>query len=301
MLEMYRDKQKMAYNIMMNEIKSHKLSHAYLIDENGSNDGLIFVKEFIKEILFEENKDLLNEFELMNLYKRIDDGNYPEIKIVEPDGQFIKKGQILTLQQEFSRMSLEGNRKIYIIRDCDKMRAEAANSMLKFLEEPDNNIIAIMTTNNYNSVLKTIVSRCQIIKLVANSDNVDDFIYIEIALNFIYNLENMGINAVLKIGEIFSDKGILKDRGKFSIVIDKMIDLYYCVLKIKNNTELDNFLNYIDKLKAISNKNNQDEIISKINYLIQVKEKIKYNVNLNLLIDALIVNIGGRSYEGSWS
>lgn len=301
MLDLYKDKQKMAYNIMMNEIKNHKLSHAYLIDENGSNGALAFIKEFIKEILYEENKDVLDEFELMNLYKRIDDGNYPEIKIIEPDGQYIKKGQVIALQQEFSRKSIEGSRRIYIIRDCDKMKAEAANSMLKFLEEPDNNIVAIMTTNNYNSVLKTIISRCQIIKLVGNNDNIDDSVYKEMALDFIYNLEMSGLDTVLKIGDIFSDKGFLKDREKVSMLLDKMIDLYYYILKLTSGINLDDSLNWVDKLKTISDKNKQEEIISKIDYLIQVKERVKYNVNINLLIDALIVNIGGRSYEGSWS
>lgn len=301
MFDLYKDKQKMAYNVMMNEIKNHKLSHAYLIDENGSNEALAFIKEFIKEILYEENKDSLDEFELEVLYKRIEDGNYSEIRIVEPDGQYIKKGQILALQQEFSRKSIEGTRKFYIIHDCDKMRAEAANSMLKFLEEPDNNIIAIMTTNNYNSVLKTIISRCQIVKLVGNNYNVDDSIYKETAFDFIYNLETFGLETVLKIGDILNDKISLRDRENVGMLIDKMIDLYYYILKIKNGIDLDDFFNYVDKLKVICDKNSQDEIVSKINYLIQSKERVKYNVNINLLVDALIVNVGGKNYEGSWS
>lgn len=50
MLELYRDKQEIAYNIMMNEIKNHTLSHAYLFDENNNSEALQIIKEFVKEI-----------------------------------------------------------------------------------------------------------------------------------------------------------------------------------------------------------------------------------------------------------
>ena len=55
------------------------------------------------------------------------------------------------------------------------MRLEASNSMLKFLEEPEDGIIAILMTNNINNVLSTIISRCKVIKLnfVLNDECLD--------------------------------------------------------------------------------------------------------------------------------
>ena len=103
------------------------------------------------------------------LCRKIDDDNYPEIKIVTPDGLLIKKQQILDLQLDFSRRAIEGSKRIYIIRDADKMRSETANSMLKFLEEPDNDVVAILMTNNFNNLLTTIISRCQVIRLTNDS------------------------------------------------------------------------------------------------------------------------------------
>ena len=43
----------------------------------------------------------------------------------------------------------------------------------------------------------------------------------------------------------------------------------------------------------IAKKNAQNKIIDKINILIKMKDRIKNNVNINLLIDSLIVSIGG--------
>ena len=301
MLDLYKEEQKNAYDIMINEIKNHRISHAYLIDENGNNKALDIIKSFVKEILYEDNKEILTEFELNSLYKRIDDNNYPEFRVIEPDGLYIKKGQIKELQQEFSMASIEGSRRIYVIRECEKMRPEAANAMLKFLEEPDNNIIAIMTTNNYDGVLKTIISRCQFIKLAKDTKIIEDNILeLDIAIDFIYDLENNGLNTILNLKELWNDKVKNKDREKITIIIDKMIDIYYNILKIKKGIKL-NDVNYMDKLEIICELNTSDMIIKKINYLLEIKEIIKYNINCNLLVDAIVVNIGGMKDESSWN
>lgn len=287
MLDDFKDKHELAYNIIINELKNNKISHAYLIDQNDNDDAIDFVMSFIKAIIC--NNHYSNNENCNNCYlcKRIDDGNYPEIKIIEPDGMFIKKQQILDLQKEFSRTSVEGSKKIYVIKECDKMRAEAANSMLKFLEEPDNDIVAILMTNNYNNVLKTIISRCQIIKL--NKKNVDennenDINVHNLALNFIDCLEKNGIRTLINIKDIFVDNSFLKDRQNVILLIDNMIDIYYFSLKCKlsNNNET-----------IICSNNNVNKLIEKIDYLNLIRDKIKFNININLLIDNIVVNIGG--------
>ena len=78
---------------------------------------------------------------------------------------WIKKDQLLDLQSEFNNKAFEGNKKIYIIRSAEKMNVQTANSILKFLEEPVDDIIAILITDNINMLLPTIISRCQVIKL----------------------------------------------------------------------------------------------------------------------------------------
>ena len=289
MLDDYKDKQLVAYNIMMNEINNNKVSHAYLIDENDNTDSFNIVMAFIKEIL----THCMDEDSKEKLCKRIDDNNYPEIKIIEPDGLLIKKGQILDLQQEFSMAAVEGNKRIYIIRNADAMRLETSNSMLKFLEEPDNNIIAILMTNNINAILPTIVSRCQIIRL--NNDNNND-INDEIdmlTLEFIKSLENNGIRTILNEQKLMFDKISIKDREKYIVFFDKMIDMYYDIMKINLGSLTSQFKEYIDDFKEIANKNSSFSLLKKINYLCDAKDTIKNNVNMNLLIDSVIIGLGG--------
>ena len=296
MLDDYKDKQSVAYNIMMNEINNNHISHAYLIDENNNNDSFNIVMAFIKEILCSK----LDVNDKQVLCKRIDDGNYPEIKIIEPDGMLIKKKQILDLQQEFSKSAFEGSKRIYIIRDADKMRSETANSMLKFLEEPDNDIIAILMTNNYNNLLSTIISRCQVIRL--NNDNVDvnDSELDLLVINFIKSVENNGVRTIMKEQELLFNLVSMKDRDKLVNVFDKMIDMYYDIMKINTGNKFIKFNNYLDVLTDIASKNTSNEILNKINYLVDTKETVKNNVNVNLLVDSVIINIGGKN-ESSWS
>ena len=153
MLSDYRDKQLLAYNLFVKDIENNCVTHAYLIDENNYSDSFKMVLSFVKSILCNNKNDSGINCNECSLCKRIDDGNYPEVKIIRADGMYIKKQQIIELQQEFSRSAVEGKKRIYIIRDCEKMRPEAANSMLKFLEEPEDGIVAILMTNNINNVL----------------------------------------------------------------------------------------------------------------------------------------------------
>ena len=289
MLDKYKDTQSVVYDILIKEINNNQIGHAYLFDINNNVDAFDIVMSFVKEVLCFN----LNDEDRKVLLQRIDDGNYPEIKLIEPDGMLIKKRQVLDLQQEFSMSAIEGSKRIYIIRDADKMRSETANSMLKFLEEPNDDIIAILMTNNFNGVLATIVSRCQLIRLNNVKDNSLDELD-EIAINFIKSVEFNDIKTITFEKELLFDTISVKDREKMVLFFDKLIDVYYDIVKIMNGKKEIKYSKSIEVLKEIANKNKLDRILEKIEFLLDAKETIKNNVNINLLIDNVIVNIGGK-------
>lgn len=283
------EEQKNVYNIMFNEINNGHISHAYLIDENNNLQSFDIVLSFVKEILCLN----LSDEERDNICKRIDDGNYPEIKIIEPDGMLIKKQQILDLQLEFSRSAVEGSKKIYIIRNCEKMRPETANSMLKFLEEPEGDIVAFLMTNNINNILSTIVSRCQIIRLGNNVVKNEATEFDEIVLNFIKKIETSGKRCIMETNDLIFNKISAKNREQLVNFFDKLIDMYYDIMKIIISGGRNNSILYYDVLVEYANNNDEKKILSKIDCLVKTKDAIKYNVNSNLLIDSLILSIGG--------
>ncbi len=85
---------------------------------------------------------------------------HPDVIQVAPEGNFITIGQIREVQREVSRKPFEMDSKVYIIDEVEKMTAEAANALLKVLEEPPDGVVFILITSNLEGVLPTIVSRC---------------------------------------------------------------------------------------------------------------------------------------------
>ena len=293
MLNDYKDKQLFVYNLFMNDITKKCVTHAYLVDENNCNDAYGMVMAFVKGILctnLHDDSGCSN----CSLCKRIDDGNYSELKIIEPDGVYIKKNQILELQKEFSKTSIEGIKKIYIIRDCEKMRSEAANSMLKFLEEPEDDIVAILMTNNINNVLPTIVSRCKLVKFSSdNTGKVLDKVLENLAIDFVYGIETKGLDMMLSVKDVWFSIIPAKDRENMLLVFDKMIDIYYDVINVIIKNDNIKCADWKDKILEISFDNSLELILKKINILLEYKDSIKFNVNSNLLMDSLIISIGG--------
>lgn len=156
--------QPLASKIMTNSIQKNRISHAYLIHgERGT--GKEAIARLLAKVLFCENKIDENPCDTCLACKRINSGNHPDVHWVEPDGLSIKKEQIDELQKEFKYSGLESARKVYIIKDADTLTTNAANRILKFLEEPSMETTAIMLTENSQSILSTIRSRCQVLDL----------------------------------------------------------------------------------------------------------------------------------------
>ena len=157
---------------LTNTLKTNKLSHAYLVIGEDSLYCDEFILSFVKAIFCLENKN--NEFfsceECKNCHS-INHSNYVDFYRLTSETS-IKKEEIQMLKSDLSVKSFYG-KKIYWIKDIEKMTEQAANSLLKFLEEPEDDIIAILSCKNISAVLPTIISRCQQIKLVGQSENIE--------------------------------------------------------------------------------------------------------------------------------
>ena len=143
MLEKYLYSQEIITKLLINSLDNNKLSQAYLFVCSDINYSYEYAKTFIKDILKKSN---LSDEILNNIYSRIDKDEYTELKVIEPEGQFIKKEQLLELQNSVLNKPVEGNKIVYIIKNCEKLNSSSANSILKFLEEPADDIIAILLT-----------------------------------------------------------------------------------------------------------------------------------------------------------
>lgn len=262
-------------------IKNNKVSHAYLIELNNYEDDMKYIFDFIKMIICNiEYSELDKE---NNIIRLIDDNNYPDIKIIEPDGSTIKKGQMIDLQKDYSNKSLLDGKRIYVVKEADKLNPASANTILKFLEEPEEDIIAILLTQNRYKILETILSRCQILTIKENSmPIIEDDLYN--LLKCVINPNNFYIKYSSIVNDIIQDKDIAKEK------LEKIENIIILYLENKyNNKEID------DKLIKLFKDIDSNKLLNILKIIEDEIKRLEFNVNYKLWLDALFsrLTIGG--------
>ncbi len=109
--------------------------------------------------------------------KKIRFGNHPDIILIEPEDSAIRISEIRKLCETFALKPLEAHIRFAIIAESDKMNEEAANALLKILEEPPERTSLILTASYPSKLLLTIISRCRHIRFSPISEKgIDKFL-----------------------------------------------------------------------------------------------------------------------------
>ena len=132
--------------------QSNKLSHAYLFEGDDGQSMQQVAIDFTKLILCDQD----NQCQL-----KVETFNHPDFMYISSEETTIKKDQVEQLVHHMNQLPIEGNYKVYIIESFEKLTVQGENSILKFLEEPPDNTIAILLTTKPEQILDTIHSRCQ--------------------------------------------------------------------------------------------------------------------------------------------
>lgn len=96
--------------------------------------------------------------------RRIDAGTHPDVRVIAPEGSHIKIAQIRDLCNTLLAKPLEASHRVVLIKDAGRMNREAANALLKVLEEPPKGTFFVLTTSQPSELLPTVLSRCQLIR-----------------------------------------------------------------------------------------------------------------------------------------
>lgn len=285
----------MEVNVLENLVKyyhENKISHAYLIETNNLEKCYLDLLEVIKRIFCqnEYNKEC-NKCNICNLVNQ----NYlPSLVVISPDGMNIKKEQIVELKKKFSTVPIYTKENIYVIKNAEKLNGASANTMLKFLEEPEQNILGFFITNNANNVISTIRSRCEVIKVlydiheldinnITNDINKDKF---DVAIEYLFKIE-----VEKKLGIMYNRDVVL---NKFSEREDiktvfKIIFIIYEEL-LKKVMGLDNKFDF-EKINELSSLD-KDKVLRRINLVTKFIDDIDSNVNVELLLDKFVIELG---------
>jgi DNA polymerase-3 subunit delta' len=138
----------------------------------GTDPGhqLLFAMNFAKALACQKGA-LFDACDRCRPCLAIDRGLYPDVRVLEPDGQFYRKNQLDELIASAFQRPMQGERRVFIIKDAQRLNESAANAFLKTLEEPLASNVFILLTQNLNLILPTIQSRCQILKFMPLSNH----------------------------------------------------------------------------------------------------------------------------------
>lgn len=268
----------MSERIFNNNEIQNKLSHAYLIIGSSSEELEKEAIELAKKILCE--KEYKQDCTECLTCKKINDGNYTELKIINTKDKNIKIEEIKELKYNFQKTGMIKGRRVYIINNAEKLTLGAANSMLKFIEEPRENTYAIMTTSNSERVLETIRSRCRIIYLYNKKHGLETDEYKENVREILIKIEKEKINSIYCNKEIIYDLTKEFQENIFNNI--EKIYLDYLHKKIKNSDANNDY---------IFKNNSKEKLIEKIKIANKYQERVKTNANINLILDVFLIEI----------
>ena len=320
-----KENQPIIYQTFTNALENHTLSHAYLLTGNPGTPLYEVAIYLAKSILCDDPSPLACENCITCL--RINSDNYPDIIKLDGSKATIKKDDVLNIESRFEKTAFETKGiMIYILHLVENMTVDAVNSILKFLEEPESEIYAFLTTNNVNNVLPTIVSRCQVLPLksVARekiiSESIDMLIDKEDAelLSYFYNdaeliydfLQNeeesenyfeakkalKGLIDQMEVGN-YKDTvyyaeskliPLIKTKEELRFFVDLLSQVYEDILNILSGRKI--YLNSFEpQLMTLANK--LPHIESSLVEILKTRNIVNLNVNIGLLIDHLIFKL----------
>jgi DNA polymerase-3 subunit delta' len=96
--------------------------------------------------------------------RRIAHGMHPDVHVIEPQGQAIRIDQIRQLHAQLMLQAYEGGTKVAVLDDAERLTGEAANALLKVLEEPPARTLFVLISQTLGGVPATVVSRAQVLR-----------------------------------------------------------------------------------------------------------------------------------------
>ena len=267
-------------------VKSIQPSHAYLFlgDDIESLNEMSY--ELILQLVSAQDHDLSLEI----LSARIADELFTDIFIVKKEKSSIGIDSIRSIFQFIRMRPVENRFRFVIIQHCDTLTTEAQNALLKTLEEPNPSIVVILLAQTTDTLLQTVLSRVQTIRLTLPShiDETLDPQEIESLSNILQEIVLFGsIPAIFQFSQSITKNN--KDRN----ATIHYLEFFYRLLNSRltqsaNKTFLKELPDYM--------------LIRMMNGITRTIAQVKQNASLQLAVEAMLINIQEDYHaENSWN
>ena len=267
------------FNLLVSNITS--FSHVYLFDTNSLLMAFPYIESFAKRIICAgDYQDLCNKN--CDICYQIDHDEFDDFYVVNPDTIGINSEEIEKLfNYMMTKSTRENGKRVYVIYGFERLSENVSNKLLKFLEEPNENIYGILLTENVDKILPTIISRCQIIKLSFDNGEIPKEL-IDNMKSFIKEIFNKENKIIAYENKYFSE--ILLDRQMMYNAFDTLENIVSNAIKVKCG---ENY-NKVYELSILSDIS-LNKLINILDLTNHHKNLIKRNINLNLLLDRYII------------
>ena len=102
--------------------------------------------------------------------RRVEARSHPDLYLLQPLGEMIRIDDIRALRHDLHMRPFEADRRVYLVLDADRMNEEAADALLKDLEEPPPYAVIVLVAGELGPLPPTILSRCQLIPFTRLSE-----------------------------------------------------------------------------------------------------------------------------------
>lgn len=249
--------------------------------------------EFAKFIVCSANKEKREDDEPCGRCldcQKVSKRQHPDVLWLEPEGlsSSIKIEEVRLVKKRISLKPYVAKKKVVVIQDSQQLSLEAANALLKILEEPPADSILILIAESTTQLLPTVVSRCQLIRFSAQEtgqSRPDDFIDNLIVKFFAADEPN-------RSRELYEETAVL-ERSIVEKLLQELAFVFRDLVMIKVNSFGQTLLSHQkkEKLKIWAEFFAQEALEDILEEVLRIKDYIHKNANIKLCIDLLIKTI----------
>ncbi|MBF0120932.1 MAG: DNA polymerase III subunit delta' [Desulfobacterales bacterium] len=255
--------------------------------------------------------------------RKIQTDNHPDIIFIEPVGMSIKILQIRNMMEVLAMKPYEAQKRVVIISDAQAMNLESSNALLKILEEPPERTHLILICREISELIPTIISRCQhirfgpiskknieklliekndiktekasVISIMANGSigkalSINEGNWLSYRRWIFKELENLSCDKPLSLSLAFAEK-LSKNKDIIYDTFDLIKTYLRDILIFKFSKEKIINSDLADIIETVSQIENLDAIISKIDAVTLAEKNIKANANLKLSLEIMILRL----------
>jgi hypothetical protein len=223
---------------------------------------------------------------------------HPDIFWIQPKGgsATIKIEDIRILNEKINLKPFQLARKIFIIQDAQRMGPEAANALLKTLEEPPQNASVVLIAKSAGELLPTIISRCKLVRFSENKNNpVEDQQLINELICHFFEEDDTGSNQ-----NLYEDIGAL-DRSKVEQLLNELAFVIRDILIVGLGKEGVRLVSgqTPEKIKQWAGFFEQNCGVPMLEQVINTKSYVNRNANVKLAIDLLVKSINKYKFKNN--